>query len=128
MRSVLSWGMQERSVTIKALQPLTGMRAARLIALSLALSCAAATARPEILLTGRADIQPGAKPMATPALALAAPSAPADRSSQGPQERGAKYLSEPPPSGTSGNEGLLRIITLNVNRNHPARCRLAGPR
>jgi competence protein ComEC len=116
MRFALLLGMQERSAIIKVLRPHTGMLAARLIVLSLALSVAAATARPEILLTGRADIQPGAKPKATPALALADPSALADRSSQGSQERGAQYLPEPPPAGTLENKGLLRIITLNVNR------------
>jgi beta-lactamase superfamily II metal-dependent hydrolase len=46
----------------------------------------------------------------------ASPSVPAENQTRMSQERGAKYLTQPPPVGTIPTHRLLRLITLNLNR------------
>ena len=56
------------------------------------------------------------KPLIALALLLSAQSVHADEAGRLREARGAKYLAQPPPVGTIETNRLLRIITLNVNR------------
>jgi beta-lactamase superfamily II metal-dependent hydrolase len=68
------------------------------------------------VLTGLGEGQDQTKSLTALALGLAVPSVPAKNQSQLPGETGAKYLPQPPPTGTIATNRLLRLITLNVNR------------
>jgi len=113
--------MPERSVIIKVIRLLTAMLGAQLLTLSLANGSFAGTAAPETLLISHADGQRDETDrlqqcLLTLALGPAAPSALADEKGQMAEERGARYLAQPPQAGTIATNRLLRLITLNVNR------------
>ncbi len=56
------------------------------------------------------------KPLLVLALLLSAPSVQANEPGRLRETRGAEYLAQPPPVGATETNRLLRIITLNVNR------------